>query len=101
MDYGEWKTGKRSEGAVAATQSVCSKVGAAIGVGLCGFLMGMAGYNGNLDVQTAGTNAMIIALSSWIPAAFCIVEFIMLKFYKLEENLPQIRLELNDRRNIK
>lgn len=99
MDYGEWKTGTRSEGAVAATQSVLSKIGAAVGVGLGGLLMGIAGYNGTLEVQSSATNAMIIALSSWIPALFCIVEFVMLKFYKLEDNLPQIRMELQNRRN--
>ena len=101
MDYGEWKTGKRSEGAVAATQSVCSKIGAALGVGLAGLLMGLAGYNGSLEVQSSAANSMIIALSSWVPASFCIVEFVMLKFYGLEEKLPLIREELENRRNMK
>lgn len=101
MDYGEWRTGKRSEGGVAATQSVLSKIGAAVGVGLCGMLLGISGYNGSLDVQISSANTMIIALSSWIPAAFCVIEFIMLGYYDLEEKLPKIRSELKIRQETK
>lgn len=94
MDYGEWKTGKRSEGSLAAMTSVTAKIGTAAGVGLAGILLGIAGYNGTFDVQPASAENMIIALSSWVPAIFCIVQFALLSFYKLDKELPGIRKEL-------
>ncbi|MGN1141017.1 MAG: MFS transporter [Oliverpabstia sp.] len=99
MDYGEWKTGVRVEGAVTAVQSVASKIGTALGLGLVGLLMEVSGYNGTLAVQTNSANNMIIALFSFVPAIFCVVQYILLKVYDLDKMLPQIRKELAERRN--
>lgn len=99
MDYGEWKTGTRSEGTIACAQSVTAKIGTAIGVGLIGVLMGMTGYDGSLSVQPDSANTMIIMLFSVIPASFCLVQLILLKVYDLDKLLPQIREELSARRS--
>lgn len=98
MDYGEWKTGIRSEGTVASAQSVTSKIGTAFGVGAIGLFMGISGYNGALDVQSTGANTMIIMLYSVIPAIFCLIQYVMLRLYNLDELLPQIRQELEAKR---
>ena len=66
-------------------------------MGLAGLLLGIAGYNGTLDVQPASAENMIIALSSWIPAVFCIIQFILLSFYRLDKKLPGIRKEIAQR----
>ncbi|MDO4285070.1 MAG: glycoside-pentoside-hexuronide (GPH):cation symporter [Eubacteriales bacterium] len=97
IDYGEWKTGRRSEGTIACAQSVTAKIGTAVGAGAIGVLMGMSGYDGALDVQPASANTMIILLYSVIPAAFCLIQFILLKIYDLDKYLPQIRRELKER----
>ena len=98
MDYGEWKTGVRSEGTVAAAQSVTSKIGTAFGVGAIGFFMGISGYNGALDIQSASANQMIIMLYSVIPAIFCLIQYVMLRLYDLDDLLPQIRKDLELKR---
>lgn len=98
MDYGEWKTGVRSEGTVSCAQSVTAKIGTAVGAGLIGVLMGLSGYDGALTVQPDSANTMIIMLFSIIPAAFCLLQFILLKMYDLDKMLPQIREELEARR---
>lgn len=98
MDYGEWKTGTRSEGTIACAQSVTAKIGTAIGAGAIGILMGMSGYNGALDTQPDSANTMIIMLYSLIPAAFCLIQFILLRIYDLDKHLPQIREELKKKR---
>lgn len=98
MDYGEWKTGVRSEGTVSCAQSVTAKIGTAIGVGLVGVLMGMSGYDGTLAVQPESANMMLIALFSVVPAVFCLIQFILLKVYDLDKYLPQIQKELAERR---
>lgn len=64
MDYGEWKTGVRSEGTIACAQSVTAKIGAAVGAGVTGVLMGMTGYVGGAETQTASANVMIIMLNA-------------------------------------
>lgn len=64
MDYGEWKTGVRSEGTIACAQSVTAKIGAAVGAGVIGVLMGMTGYVGGAETQTASANVMIIMLNA-------------------------------------
>ena len=101
MDYGEWKNGKRAAGSVAATQNILSQIGAAVGIGLCGMLMGIVGYDGMQNVQPVAANNMIIALSSWVPALFCVIEYFMLRAYNLEDMLPQIRKELEARHEVK
>lgn len=101
MDYGEWKTGVRSEGTVSCAQSVTAKIGTAVGVGLVGVLMGMAGYDGNLAVQPESANNMLIALFSVVPAIFCLIQFILLKIYDLDKYLPQIQKELAEKRGAK
>ena len=93
MDYGEWKTGVRSEGTVACAQSVTAKIGTAIGMGLLGVLMGMTGYNGALTVQPDSANTMIIMLYSLIPAVFCLFQYILLRIYDLDKLLPRIHEE--------
>lgn len=98
MDYGEWKTGTRSEGTIACAQSVTAKIGTAIGAGAIGILMGISGYNGALDIQPDSANTMIIMLYSVIPAAFCLIQFILLRIYDLDKHLPQIREELKKKR---
>lgn len=98
IDYGEWKTGKRSEGTISCAQSVTAKLGTAVGAGVIGILMGITGYDGALTVQPDSANTMIIMLFTVIPAAFCLVQFILLKLYDLDKILPRIREELKAKR---
>lgn len=98
MEYGEWKTGIRSEGTIACAQSVTSKIGAAVGAGMIGVLMGMTGYQGGVDTQSAMANGMIIMLNTVVPALFCLLQYLLLRKFDLEEKLPQIQTELEARR---
>lgn len=97
MDYGEWKNKVRSEGTISCAQSVATKVGIALGTALVGLLMGASGYDGLQEIQPTGTNAVIVALNSVIPAILCAVQFVLLKFYDLDTLLPQMRKELKEK----
>ena len=46
VEYGEWKTGIRTEGATYAAFSFIRKVGQAIGAAVAGYALAWAGYNG-------------------------------------------------------
>ena len=94
MDYGEWKNKIRSEGTISCAQSVATKVGIALGTAVVGILMGLSGYDGLREVQASGTNVVIIALNSVIPALLCAIQLLLLKYYDLDKYLVQIREDL-------
>lgn len=95
IDYGEWKNGTRSEGTISCAQSVMAKIGTAVGAGVIGVLMGLSGYDGNAAAQSGSANMMIILLYSVIPAAICLLQFVLLKIYDIDKYLPQIRADLD------
>lgn len=99
IDYGEWKSGTRSEGTISCAQSITAKIGTAFGAGLIGVLMGLSGYDGNAVSQTGSANMMIISLYSVVPALLCLVQYILLKVYDIDKYLPQIRADLAARHN--
>lgn len=97
MDYGEWKYNLRCDGALVAVNSLAAKVGTAVGMGLTGVMMGLAHYDGRLEVQPDSANKMIVALSTWVPAVFCVIEYLLLRTYDIDKYMPQIRKELVER----
>lgn len=99
MDYSEWKNGDRVEGAFSAVNGFASKVGAGLSSVVTGFVMGAAGFDGTLAVQSGAANSAIVALYSWIPAVLFGIIIILMKFYKLDEMMPQISADLEERHN--
>ncbi len=99
MDYGEWKTGTRVEGMLGSVNSFCSKLGSGIASALVGLIMGLAGYDGSLAVQSASANASIIALFNYVPMILMIVLLLLAIAYKLDKELPQIKADLEKKRH--
>lgn len=94
MDYGEWKTGVRIEGLVASIANFSSKVGNGVALGVVGLVMGMAGYDGKLAVQSASANTAIIFLYNIFPMIMFVVMFILSLNYKVDEIRPQMDADL-------
>ena len=99
MDYGEWKTGTRVEGMLGSVNSFCSKLGSGIASAIVGLIMGLAGYDGSLAVQSASANASIIALFNYVPMILMIVLLLLAISYKLDKELPQIKADLEKKRH--
>ena len=97
MDYGEWKTGTRVEGMLGSVTAFMSKLGSGIASGLVGIIMGLAGYNGSLAVQSATANTAIIALFNIVPLILMVFMLIFGVMYNLEKRLPQIKSDLAER----
>jgi GPH family glycoside/pentoside/hexuronide:cation symporter len=97
MDYGEWKTGIRVEGMLGSINSFCVKLGSGIASGLVGLIMGLAGYNGTLEVQSSSANISIVALFNYIPLLLMVVLLIQAVLYKLDKELPKIKADLAER----
>lgn len=101
MDYGEWKTGIRVEGLIASIANFASKLGQGVAAGLIGVVMGMAGYDGTLEVQSASANAAIVGLYNVLPLLLFVVMFILSIMYKMDAIRPQMKADLEARHQVK
>lgn len=94
IEYGQWKTGIRTAGAIQAAATSGQKFGQGIGNALIGTIMASAGYNGALAVQSEAALATISNMFIWgVTVLGCVMIFVML-FYKLDKEYPQIMKEL-------
>lgn len=98
VEYNEWKFGKRMIGMSNSASSFGSKVGAALGGSLIGWLLALGGYSAALAVQPKGTTYAILAFGIYIPLVLFIILLILFKKYDLEKIYPQIVGEIMERR---
>lgn len=98
MDYGEWKTGTRVEGLIGSIVSFCNKVGSGLASASVGIIMGMAGYDGELAVQSASATNAIIVLFAWVPLILTAIIFGLSIIYKIDKELPTACAELASRK---
>ncbi|MCR5145329.1 MAG: glycoside-pentoside-hexuronide (GPH):cation symporter [Lachnospiraceae bacterium] len=98
MDYGEWKTGTRIEGMLNSVVAFSSKVGAGVASGLVGVIMGVAGYNGAMAVQSATAIASIKTLFNIIPLVLMVVMLVLAIMFKIDKEMPRIKADLKKKR---
>lgn len=94
IEYGQWKTGLRTAGAIQSATTSGQKFGQGIGSALIGFIMDVNAYNGNLDVQPEQTLQTIQDLFIYGVTILGIIMIIILLFYKLDKEYPTIIREL-------
>ena len=98
VDYGEWKTGIRATAVTTSAASVGNKLGSGLGSALIGLALSAAGYDGLQAVQTASAVSCIHVVFVVLPLVLYVLLLVLMYFYKLDAQLPQIREEL-DRKN--
>lgn len=98
MDYGEWKTGIRVEGLIASIANFAGKVGSAIASGLIGLIMGMAGYDGTLEVQSTSANTAIVISYNIVPLILFVIMLVLAFLYRIDSVRDQMNTELAARR---
>lgn len=91
IDYGEIKTGIRTEGTPAALTNFANKLGSGIASALVGVFMGIFGFVSSGAVQTESAILSIRLLYSVIPAAIMIVMIIVVHFFDVEKVLEKLR----------
>jgi GPH family glycoside/pentoside/hexuronide:cation symporter len=97
-DYNEWRTGRRATAMTFAAATFSQKLGTAIAVAVIGWLFTQLGYVANVT-QSAGSQAGILWLMSFIPAAFAVLAVIIMFFYNLDNTkLIQIQADLEARK---
>lgn len=94
-DYGEWKTGIRSEGLISSSQSIGSKIGIGFGSAITGWILAAVHYDATALTQSQDVISGIIFDFSWLGAIFSIFLFICVLFMDVEKYLPQIQTDLS------
>jgi glucuronide carrier protein len=85
VEYGEWKTGVRTEGITYALFSFTRKLGQAIGGAVAAYAIAAGGYIGGAAVQDQGALDAIRYASGFIPVAFILVGLLVFVRYPLTE----------------
>ncbi|MCG7378758.1 MFS transporter [Paenibacillus sp. ACRSA] len=96
VDYGEWKTGMRTEGLIFSASSFGGKAGSGIGGALVGWILAYGGYVGGQISISATALSSIEFLFIYVPFILCVLQFIVLWFYKLDREYPKILRELQE-----
>lgn len=98
-DYNEWRTGRRATAMTFAAATFSQKLGTAIAVAVIGAIFTQLGYVANA-AQSAGSQAGIVWLMSFIPAAFALFAVAVMFLYNLDNTkLLQIQADLETRKS--
>lgn len=101
VEYGEWKSGVRTEGLIFSAASFGLKVGTGLATAIVGWGLAYFGYHSGAVTQTAHAIQGIEFLYIWLPLGLSIVQVILLCFYDLDKIYPQIMKDLNARNRAK
>ena len=96
-DYGEWKTGIRSEGLMASSQSIGSKVGIGFGSACTAWVLAIANYN----PAQAPTDTVIKAIRfdyGWLGVIVSVILLIGIMMMDVEKYLPEIRKTIGEKK---
>ncbi|MCR3922491.1 MAG: glycoside-pentoside-hexuronide (GPH):cation symporter [Firmicutes bacterium] len=101
VEYGEWKTGIRSEGLIFSGASMGQKIGMGLGAAVVALVLARGGYVGGAPSQTPEALSAITLTFTWLSAASSILVTICLYFLRgLDKQMPQIMQDLNERKGI-
>ena len=101
MEYDRLRTGVRREGIFSSFYSIVEKLGYAMGAGLSGTILAVAGYvsttGGKLTAQPASAIAGLYAGASLIPAGLIAISFLVMLAYPLDEAMLRATRRLTGR----
>ena len=97
IDYGEWKTGVRTEGLVNSACSFGYKIGNGIGSALLGLILEIGGYVGEAATQSASAITSIRVCFVWIPIGVYVAGLLIMRFYHLDREFAGIIEDLKNR----
>ena len=92
VEYGQWKTGKRSEGIIFSSNIFKTKLASALSGALCGYVLALVGYKANM-AQSAITLNGIHIMYSMVPGIIAIFSIVSLRRYTLTEKEYEYILE--------
>ncbi len=101
IDYGEWKTGKRTEAMTSFIAGLATKIVNQVQNAISTAVVSFIGYEAGVGtVQTMKTKQAIFAMYSVIPIVLGIFAYVPMFFYNLDDKTKTIMYhELTERRN--
>lgn len=100
VDYGEWKTGIRSEGLINSCTSFGMKVGIGLGSAVAGWILAFGGYEGTLQIQSESAINAIKFGYGYLGVILAIACFIILAFMNIDKYLGTIQTELSAKHEV-
>lgn len=97
-EFGEWKAGKRLEGATYSVSSFGFKIGLGIGGAVVGWVLSGVHYDATLAVQPVTTLEAIININFLIPLILSVVGLVISLTKNLDKVYPTVMKELIVRR---
>lgn len=97
IEYGEWKSGVRTEGLIYSAGSFGLKVGIGLGTAIVGWVLAWGNYIGGAAAQSDSAIFSIKLAFIILPIVLIILQMILLGFYKLDREYPQIVKDLQER----
>lgn len=98
VDYGEWKTGIRSEGLVNSCTSFGMKVGIGLGSAVMSMILAMGGYDGTAAVQTESAVASVKFAYGYLGVVISAVCLVLILLLNIDKNIKQIQQDLQAKR---
>lgn len=98
VDYGEWKTGIRTDGLIFSSTGVGAKIAGGIGSAVTGWILSINGYSGLLEVQPASAVSAIKWLFLLTPILAYLIMALSLKLFDMDKYMPQVKADLEKRR---
>jgi glucuronide carrier protein len=87
VDYGDWKTGIRAEGANYSILSFTRKVGQGVGGAAAAYTIGVGGYISGADTQTGAALTSIKVAAGLVPAMAMLAAAAVMLAYPLTEKV--------------
>jgi glucuronide carrier protein len=99
VEYGEWKSGLRAEGAIYSVFSFTRKLGQAVGGAAAAYTIGLGGYVANAEQQTSSAINAIKFAAGVVPSVFILLAIAVMAAYPLgEARFREIAREIAGRR---
>lgn len=98
IEYGQWKTGIRSQAALMGANGAGQKVGQGLVTALLGGIMSVAGFSGTAAVQSAKAIGSVSGLFLFVPLVFTVIEFAIAFIYDLDKKYDTIMKDLEERK---
>lgn len=94
-NFNQWSGRRRLESTMGAINSFGLRLAAGLSLGIAGWVLGLSGYDGSLEVQPDSALMAIVGLMGALPIVLWLIVILLVRPYrKLELMLPTITQEL-------
>lgn len=100
VDYNEYVTGKKMVAVASGAIGLGNKVGGGLASIIISICLAVGAYDASLTEATTSMRYAIYGLCNYIPIVMNLIVFLIISRFDLEEKLPDIQVELAERREM-